>query len=122
MHGGLGAHGEALAAAHLQALGYRVLERNWRSRPARDGLRGEADLVTEHEGHVVVVEVKTRSSLRYGHPFEAITAQKVLRLHRLAAAWARAHGRDPRLIRVDAVAITIANDGSPSVEVLRQVI
>ena len=117
----LGARGEEIAAAHLSGLGYRVLERNWRARPARDGLRGEADVVAEHDGQVVVVEVKTRSSLRYGPPFESITPRKTVRLHRLAAAWAKAHGRDPRLIRVDAIAITFAHGGPPSIEVLRQV-
>lgn len=121
MSQGLGAHGEDLAAAHLEARGYRVLERNWRARLARDGLRGEADLVAEHDGWVVVVEVKTRSSLRYGHPFEAITPQKTLRLHRLGAAWARVHDRDPRVVRVDAVAITFAHNGVPEIEVLRQI-
>lgn len=118
---GLGTRGEHLAAAHLEARGYRVLARNWRARPSRDGLRGEADLVAEHEGWVVVVEVKTRSSLRFGHPFESITRPKIVRLHRLAAAWARAHGRDPRVVRVDAVAITFAHDGVPKIEVLQQV-
>jgi putative endonuclease len=118
---GLGARGEQVAAAHLEARGYRVLERNWRARPSRDGLRGEADLVAEHEGWVVVVEVKTRSSLRYGHPFESITRPKIVRLHRLAAAWARAHDRDPRVVRVDAVAITFAHGVLPEIEVLRQI-
>lgn len=121
MSQGLGARGEDLAAAHLEAHGYCVLERNWRARLARDGLQGEADLVAEHDGWVVVVEVKTRSSLRYGHPFEAITPQKTLRLHRLGAAWARVHDRDPRVVRVDAVAITFAHDGVPEFEVLRQI-
>lgn len=117
----LGARGERLAAEHLSALGYRVLERNWRAAASRDGLRGELDVVAEHDGQVVAVEVKTRSSVRYGHPFESITPQKTVRLHRLVAAWARAHDRDPRLVRVDAVSITFAHDGTPVLEVIRQI-
>lgn len=117
----LGARGEQLAARHLEALGYRVLARNWRAQLSRDGLRGEADLVAEHGGWVVVVEVKTRSSLRYGHPLESITRQKIVRLHRLAAAWARSHDRDSRMVRVDAVAITFAHDEVPEIEVLQQI-
>lgn len=118
---GLGARGERLAAEHLEDLGYRVLERNWRAVPSRDGMRGELDLVAEHERWVVAVEVKTRSSVRYGHPFEAITPAKTARLYRLAAAWARGHRRDPRTIRVDAVAITFAHDGGVAIEVLRRI-
>ena len=120
MGGGLGAHGERLAAEHLAARGYRILEHNWRAAPARDGVRGEADIVAEHDGLVVVVEVKTRSGTGYGHPFESITPQKTARLHRLAAAWARAHGRDPRLIRVDAVAVVVRPGAAPSLELLLQ--
>ena len=118
---GLGARGERLAAEHLTRLGYRVVARNWRAVPSRDGLRGELDVVAEHDGWIGAVEVKTRSSTRYGHPLESITPEKTARLHRLAAAWARAHRRDPRVIRVDAVAITFAHDGAIRVEVLRQV-
>lgn len=121
MSGGLGAYGERLAAAHLAGLGYRVLDRNWRAVPSRDGVRGEVDVVAEHDGWVVAVEVKTRSSHRYGHPFESITHEKTVRLHRLAAAWARAHQRDPGVIRVDAVAITFAHGKDPEIEVLRQI-
>ncbi|ALU41244.1 hypothetical protein AS188_12190 [Kocuria flava] len=117
----LGPRGERLAAAHLEEHGYRVLARNWRADPARDGVRGEADLVAEHEGVLVVVEVKTRSSLRYGHPFESVTPGKSARLHRLAAAWARRHGRDPLLIRVDAVAVLLPARGPAGIEVLRQI-
>lgn len=117
----MGAHGERLAAAHLTELGYRVLDRNWRAVPARDGLRGEVDVVAEQGEWVVAVEVKTRSSVRYGHPFESITRAKTVRLHRLAAAWARAHHRDPAMIRVDAVAITFAQGGAPEIEVLQQI-
>lgn len=118
---GLGRRGEQLAAERLTACGYRVLARNWRADPARDGLRGEADIVAEHEGWLVVVEVKTRSSLRYGHPFDSITPAKTVRLHRLAAAWARLHGHDPRLIRVDAVAVLTTRAGPPAVEILPHV-
>lgn len=117
----LGRRGEQLAAEHLAARGYRVLERNWRAEPARDGVRGEADIVAEHEGWLVVVEVKTRSGPGYGHPFDSITPEKAARLHRLALAWARSHARDPALVRVDAVAVLTARAGPPSVEVLAHV-
>lgn len=121
MADGLGRYGERCAAEHLAGRGYRILERNWRADPRRDGVRGEADLVAEHDGWLVVVEVKTRSSVRYGHPFESITPPKTARLHRLAAAWARLHGRDPRLIRVDAVAVTAAPGEPPRIEVLPRI-
>lgn len=110
----LGAEGERLAAEHLERLGYEILDRNW-----RHGRDGELDLVAADAGSIVAVEVKTRAGRGYGHPFEAITTQKLARLRRLLLAWVRdAHPVCDRL-RIDAVAVTIGPDGAPDIEVLR---
>lgn len=98
----LGRRGEELAARYLQGQGYRVLDRNWRCRI------GEIDLVIERAGALAVVEVKTRSSIAFGHPFEAITPAKAARLRRLTAQWCQQNDVGPRAIRVDAVAVLAA--------------
>jgi putative endonuclease len=97
----LGREGEDRAARHFQSRGYEVLERNWRTRD------GEIDLVVARPGQLVVVEVKTRRSEGFGHPFEAIDARKQHRLWRLAVAWIAAHpdAAQGRRLRLDAVAI-----------------
>lgn len=77
----LGAEGEALVAAWYESHGYHVIARNWRC-PT-----GELDLVVRNAGTVVFCEVKSRSSLAFGSPFEAVTADKRRRLRHLAAAW-----------------------------------
>ena len=82
----LGIAGEDVAAAWYVARGYEVLDRNWRCR------EGELDLVVRSGPTVVFCEVKARSSLRFGSPFEAVTADKRRRLRSLAAAWLRASG------------------------------
>lgn len=87
--GRLGAHGEALTAAWYVERGYEVLDRNWRCR------EGELDLVLGRDGLVVICEVKTRSSTRYGSPFEAVTHAKQVRLRRLAARWLRERADGP---------------------------
>ncbi|MDQ4132308.1 MAG: YraN family protein [Actinomycetota bacterium] len=79
----LGAQGEDAAARWYQARGYRVLARNWRCR------EGELDLVLARGGEVVFCEVKTRSSLAFGTPAEAVTWSKQRRLRTLAARWLR---------------------------------
>lgn len=79
----LGQDGEDVAARWYEARGYVVLARNWRCP------EGELDLVLAKGDLVVVCEVKTRSSDRYGSPFEAVGPHKRMRLRRSAARWLR---------------------------------
>src|SRR5699024_2102009 len=65
---------------------------------------------------LVVVEVKTRSGDAFGHPAEAVTHAKLLRLRRLAAQWLAAHDVRPRGVRIDVVAGRTARRGAASVE------
>lgn len=97
----LGRAGEERAARELRRRGFTILDRNWRC-PS-----GEIDIVARRGGVVAVVEVKTRSSTGYGHPLEAIHADKLRRLWRLARLWARAHPAQAggRRVRVDAIAL-----------------
>lgn len=103
----LGRRGEDLAAAYLCDQGLVILDRNWRC------AMGEIDIVARDGEVVVVCEVKTRSSHRFGSPFEAITAQKANRLQRLAFAWLQEQGLGPRQLRFDVVAIVDSGMGAP---------
>ena len=106
----LGRRGEQVAAEWLQERGYTLIDRNWRCSA------GELDLVLRDGSTMVFAEVKTRSSLEFGHPFEAITSRKAARLRRLAAAWCREREPGAPSVRIDAVAVTDAWSGNPNVE------
>jgi putative endonuclease len=110
----VGRFGEALAAEHLRASGLVVLDRNWRCSS------GEIDLVATDGACLVFVEVKTRSSVAYGDPAEAVTPAKAARIRRLAVAWLTEHPQFRRSeVRFDVVAVVrLAADG-PSVRHLR---
>jgi putative endonuclease len=111
----LGRRGENLATDHLLATGYSIIERNWRCS------QGEIDIVAFRNGEIVFVEVKTRSSLAYGHPLEAITVAKLARLRRLAGAWCRAHPDVRAEVRIDAIAIVAPTRGLVEIEHLERV-
>lgn len=98
----LGRAGEDRAAAFLAARGYTILDRNWRCG------QGEIDIVAATGRMLCIVEVKTRSGLGFGHPFDAIDERKRERLWRLAFAWARAHPYQSRgrMPRVEVIGIT----------------
>jgi putative endonuclease len=106
----LGRSGEDLAARFLEDAGYSIVERNWRCR------QGEIDIVARIADTLVFVEVKTRSGLAFGHPFEAITTAKLARLRRLAAAWCSEHHPQATRIRLDAIAVVAPRNGPASVE------
>jgi putative endonuclease len=102
----LGERGETIAARHLTRRGMVLLDRNWRCDA------GEIDLVLR-DGHVLVIcEVKTRTSIDYGAPLEAIDRRKVDRLRRLAARWLRVHDCHPEDVRIDMVGV-LAPPGRP---------
>jgi len=66
----LGQEGEERAAQFLIEKGYRILERNYRTRS------GEIDLIALHKDEVVFVEVKTRTSDSFGAPELAVNSRK----------------------------------------------
>ncbi len=115
----LGRSGEQLAVDHLTAIGYTILDRNWRCS------QGELDIVALDGATTVMVEVKTRSSVAFGHPLDAVTPRKLARLRRLAGAWCDAHAGDTgsrgpaRLIRIDVIGVVSGHDGV-SIDHLRQ--
>jgi len=109
----LGRYGERLAAEHLAAVGFVVLERNWRCD------QGEIDIVARDGDVLVICEVKTRSSVSHGTPFEAVTQRKLHRLERLGIAWMKARSVRPRGMRVDVVSVLRPPTGRAVVEHVR---
>lgn len=105
----IGAYGEQVAAEHLVRAGFVVVERNWRCDI------GEVDIVAMDGATVVVCEVKTRSGLGFGSGLEAVTRQKLARLHRLAARWLAENGARGTAVRVDVVAVHRRRVGPPVV-------
>lgn len=105
----LGRYGEDVAARHLIAAGLVILDRNWRCSD------GELDIIAMDGPALVFCEVKTRSSVTFGTPAEAVTAVKAARIRRLALRW-MIENRDesqywPRL-RFDVVSV-LRRAGSP---------
>lgn len=113
----LGRAGEERAARYLTALGYVVLDRNWRCE------QGEIDIVAMTGAYLSIVEVKTRRTAAFGHPFEAIDDRKRRRLWRLAHAWRDAHREQARgrELRLEIIGITGPNPASATLEHLEDI-
>ena len=100
----LGKWGESVAAVHLEAKGFRLVERNWRS------VYGEIDIIAQDNGELVFVEVKTRRGNHMGTPEEALTRQKAEKLRQLAQLYLAENGSEQDW-RIDLVAIEIDSRG-----------
>jgi putative endonuclease len=71
VHNELGKEGEKLAVEFLQKNGYEILETNWVFQKA------EIDVIAQKENTLVVIEVKTRSSIDFGLPQDFVKPKKI---------------------------------------------
>jgi putative endonuclease len=106
----VGRFGEQQAVEHLEAGGLQILDRNWRCRA------GELDIVARDGSQLVFVEVKTRSSLAFGAPAEAVDRAKSARIRELALRWIMAQrelGAQMfwEALRFDVVSVVRGRDG-----------
>jgi putative endonuclease len=77
-----GRKGEDTAVNSLSKRGYRILERNFRTK------RGEIDIVAlSPQNTLCFIEVKTRSSVEFGKGEEAVNSRKIAKITRTAESY-----------------------------------
>jgi putative endonuclease len=108
----LGADGESLACAELERRGYRVIQRNFRTRS------GEIDIVAEDDDTLVFVEVKTKSDGSFGDPVEEVTPQKVRQLVSMGRFYATFCAPPHTACRFDVVTVD-CSAASPNITVYK---
>ena len=109
----LGKAGENLACRELQRLGYAIVARGYRTR------YGEIDVVARDGPTIVFVEVKARTSDRFGMPAEAVTLDKQARVTAMAEDFISRRGLTGAPCRFDVVAVTFGTEGRLNVEVVK---
>ncbi len=107
----VGRSGEDLAAEHLLRMGYKIIARNFRTPQA------EIDIIAEHRGTIVFVEVKARRGAGFGHPKWAVTPAKQRKISMAALIWLKKQRAMDRRARFDVVTIQTA-DGAHRIEVI----
>ncbi len=99
-----GRRGEDIAAAHLSKHGYRIIERNYRCR------QGEIDIIAMDGTALVFIEVKTRSSDRFGPPASAVDAGKQGRMAHAALKYMADKCLSDTEARFDVVSVVVSGD------------
>ncbi|MDR1923818.1 MAG: YraN family protein [Planctomycetaceae bacterium] len=102
--------GEDEAALFLQDIDYVILHRNVRFAD------GEIDIIAKDGSSLVFVEVKTRSSLKYGQPYEAINQKKQQRMHKLAIKFIRNLNLKKVNYRIDVISILWLKNLPPEIK------
>ena len=114
-----GNRGETLAAEHLMMNGYKILGRNYSSK------WGEVDIIEKgkvrsekgkgwEQDIVVFVEVKTKTTDKYGEPWEMVNAWKIEQVKKMGEVWCREYAWEGR-VRVDVIGVYLDGD-EPRIE------
>lgn len=99
----VGDFGESVAADYLSSKGYRILHKNYFCR------FGELDIVALEGGCLVFVEVKTRTSFKYGAPENAVNYWKQRHLRFSARCYMEHYRMNEYFARFDVVEVFVKN-------------
>lgn len=91
--------GEDLACKYLENNGYKVIERNFFAR------QGEIDIIALDKNEIVFIEVKTRTSISYGKPVEAVDTNKQKHLIKTVEYYLYSRNLENEFIRIDVIEI-----------------
>ncbi|GMG97154.1 YraN family protein [Tepidimicrobium xylanilyticum] len=96
--------GETEAVNYLMSKGYKIMDRNYRTRI------GEIDIVAVKSNILAFIEVKARTSLNYGYPYEAVNRQKQRRIHSASLIYIKHKNILDYQIRYDIIEVFLKGD------------
>lgn len=103
-----GKKGERKAVLFLKKHGYKILETNFKNKI------GEIDIIAEKDGVIVFVEVKNRSTYRFGRPIEAVDFRKQNKIKKVAEIYLMIKNKYYNDVRFDVV--EVSNDNLEHIE------
>ena len=108
----LGKSGEEAALDFLRGRGYRILNTNYKNK------LGEIDIIAQDKDTLVFIEVKTRSTDRWGLPAEAVSISKQRQISKVAVSFLKENNLLDKKARFDVVSILYA-DNIPEVNLVK---
>lgn len=103
-----GKKGEIKAVLFLKKHGYKILETNFKNKI------GEIDIIAEKDGVIVFIEVKNRSTYRFGRPIEAVDFRKQNKIKKVAEIYLMIKNKYYNDVRFDVV--EVSNDNLEHIE------
>ncbi|MFC1666609.1 YraN family protein [Candidatus Omnitrophota bacterium] len=108
-----GKRGEDLAVSYLKKQGYKIIEKNYKTK------QGEIDIIGRHRGCVCFVEVRARNTRRFGLPEDSINRKKQTQIAKVALSYIKRFGLEEENCRFDVVSVENVNSISPKLKLLR---
>ncbi len=101
----VGKIGEDIAVEYLENKGYKVIQRNYKTKYA------EIDIIAEKDNILIFVEVRTKTDEQFGTPEDTLTKAKLARVRKNAIAYsAKIHWKDR--CQIDAICIILNPDNT----------
>lgn len=107
--------GETEATIYLQKIGYKIICRNFKC------IQGEIDIIAKEKDTIIFVEVKTRTSKKYGEAREAVDSKKQKHIYEAARYFLYKTGREEAYTRIDVIEIYILKDGKMKINHLKEI-
>lgn len=96
--------GERAARKYLIENNYRILDQNYRSKI------GEIDIIALYKNILVIIEVKTRTSLNYGYPYEAVNKNKRNKIIKVSQVYLKEKQLRDVQLRYDIIEVYLTNN------------
>lgn len=109
----IGDEGEDIACQFLTEKGWEILERNYYAG------HSEIDIIAKENDIYVFIEVKLRATLKYGHPVEYVTRDKVEHVFHAAEHWMREQQLAGKPMRFDVIGILKTGNQPPDITHLK---
>ncbi len=110
----IGTKGEEIACSYLKKLGWKILEKNFRY-----SKYAEIDIIAKETNTIVFVEVKTRTTSNFGHPFEAINTKKINNIYKATLSYLQSTQERYEDYRIDI--ISILGNPNPKIEHIKNI-
>ncbi|MCX5703047.1 MAG: YraN family protein [Candidatus Omnitrophica bacterium] len=108
----LGKHGEEAAVSLLKENGYKILARNYKTK------LGEIDIIATDKDTFCFIEVKARSTARFGSPQEAVSRFKQRQISKAALVFLKENNLLDKKARFDVVSVLYSQD-SPKIDLIK---
>lgn len=96
--------GEIEATKYIEKKGYEIVCTNFRC------IQGEIDIIAKDNGELVFLEVKTRTSVKYGEAREGVNKKKQKHILNAAMYYLYKNNMEEVFVRIDVIEVYIKKD------------